>query len=290
MARELFAAADRALATLPRPAVFSVALLGVVLVGALDLVTGYEISLSFLYLIPVSLATWYCGRRAGVGIALLSAATWFVADAAAGHVYSSELIAVWDSVARLGFFVVTVWLLGELGRRLELEKLRARTDGMTGLLNAAAFVEQTDRALALARRDRAALTVAYIDLDDFKRINDRHGHAEGDRVLRAVAHALSEGIRGADVAARLGGDEFALLLPHTDGAGAQEVVGRFKQRIESVRGASGLPVACSVGVVTFLEAPRDSGEAIRRADELMYEVKALGKSRVAFRSVGAARS
>jgi diguanylate cyclase (GGDEF)-like protein len=284
----MLAAADRVLAALPKPKVLALALLGVLLVGALDLLSGYEISLSLLYLVPVSLATWYSGRRSGVAIALLSSVAWFVADRAAGHLYSNQLIEFWNTLVRLGFFLVTAGLLGEVGRRLELEKQRARTDGMTGLLNGPAFIEQMDRALALARRDGAALTVAYIDLDDFKRINDRHGHVEGDRALRAVAHALSDGIRGADVAARLGGDEFALLLPHTDTAGAHEVIARFKRHIDAARGMQGPAIACSIGVVTFFEVPRDSSEAIRRADELMYEVKASGKNRVAFRGIGAA--
>jgi diguanylate cyclase (GGDEF)-like protein len=282
----MYAAADRALRALPKPAVFALALLGVLLVGALDLVTGYEISLSLLYLVPVSLATWYCDRRAGVAIAALSSVAWFVADRYSGHVYSRELIEVWNTLVRLGFFIVTAWLLSELGRQFELEKQRARIDGMTGLLNGPAFIELMDRVVALAQRDRAALTIAYIDIDDFKRVNDRYGHAEGDRTLREVARALSQGIRGADVAARLGGDEFALLLPHTDVAGAQELIARLRQRIDAAQAAPGTPIACSIGVVSFLQAPRNSGEAIRHADELMYEVKALGKNRVAFRSVG----
>lgn len=283
----MLARAERALARWPKPAMLLLAFGGVCVIGLLDYASGYEVSLSIFYLLPVALATWYLGRSAGAGIGLLSCVAWLAADFGAGHVYSHPEIPFWNALVRLGFFLVTVGLLDGVHARLALEHARASTDPLTGLLNGRAFAERLGQHFALARRERRALTIAYVDLDDFKRINDRFGHAEGDRALRMVARVLVQGLRETDVAARLGGDEFALLLPAADAAGAREVIGKLRRRLQRPSAPETPAVACSVGAITFLEPPAKPGDAITLADRLMYEVKARGKNGVAFRSVGA---
>ena len=109
--------------------------------GLVDLVTGAEISFSIFYVLPVALAVWYDGMRAAIAIALASAAIWLAADLAAGSAYSSPLIPYWNSLARLGYFLIIARLLFLLRERLEFEEKLADTDSLTGLANSRSFLE-----------------------------------------------------------------------------------------------------------------------------------------------------
>lgn len=253
------------------------------LVGYVDWVMPHDISLSLFYLAPVSLAAWFVGRRAGIAFSLLSCAVWYAADQASGYVYANSTIPVWNALVRLGFFLVTAFLLAALRRRLSSEEQFANTDTLTGLLNGRAFKEKLEYTMALAGRNGNPLTLAYIDLDGFKQINDAHGHSKGDWVLHVFAEAITGSTRRSDTAARLGGDEFAVLLPGMEFDGATEAIAKLRRRVAKAFQDSGTAVTCSIGVVTFKKAPPDAGAAIHAADALMYEVKRGGKDSVAFR-------
>ena len=257
----MLASLDRRLAGLPAAWLATLATAGVGAVGLLDYFTGYEIALSILYLGPIGLAAWYGGRRTWIWIALLSCIVWFLADVGLGHAYSNAAIPVWNAFVRLGFFLIVAMLLEALRARLSGAQWLATNDPLTGLLNSRGFAERLEYTLALARRNRAALTVAYVDLDDFKRINDLHGHDAGDRLLRVVATTLKSSVRHSDAVARLGGDEFALLLPETDQDGAQLLLSKLREGLDEASASAGSPVCCSVGAVTFAQAPVN---AVRR--------------------------
>ncbi|MDQ2927390.1 MAG: GGDEF domain-containing protein [Pseudomonadota bacterium] len=167
---------------------------------------------------------------------------------------------------------IVIGALVTLVRRnqIALEKL-ARSDGLTGLFNRRAFEIAVDVECARARRSGAMLSVVYLDIDHFKRVNDRFGHAAGDQVLRQVAHAIGATIRShVDGGFRLGGDEFALLLPASSKEQAARVVDRIRDFCaghDSLRSAGALDL--SAGIVEFAvdEAP---SELIRRSDAAMY--------------------
>ena len=269
-----------------RAHVFALALGGVLLLGLIDYLTGYELAVSLLYLGPVDVAAWYVGRRAGLGLAFLSSIVWLTADLGAGHSYSHMAIPIWNTLIRFGFFLSNVFLLAELREYLTGAQRLARTDALTGVFNSRAFMEQLHYNLGLARRNGNPLTLAYIDLDDFKRINDMQGHGEGDRLLRLVGQTLMRGTRHTDRVARLGGDEFALLLPDTDAGGAREGIEKVRQLLRESLDFAGFPVTCSVGAVTFSSPPSSTDEAVRAADHLMYQVKSQGKNAAAFGVVG----
>lgn len=274
----MLARASRALARLSRRQVITLALAGVAVVGIIDYVTGYELALSLFYLGPVAAAAWYCSRRAAVGIGVLASIVWFAADVGAGHVYEHPAIFVWNALIRLGFFLITGLLLVALREHLANEESLARTDSLTGVFNRRALFERLEYVVQLAQRRQTMLTVVYIDLDDFKSINDTYGHAEGDRVLCTSAQVMSETIRRADTAARLGGDEFALVLADTDRQGAEELISKLRQRLQDALASAGLNATCSIGAVTFREPPATADQALRAADQLMYKVKAAGKN------------
>jgi diguanylate cyclase (GGDEF)-like protein len=273
---------DRLARGLRRAQIVAAALVLLALVGALDRASGYELSLSVLYLAPVALATWYAGEAAGLAIALASALVWLAADAGAGHRYSHPAILLWNTLVRAAIFVIVADLLAALHTQLTSARLMARIDALTGTANRRAFDEQLEHALALSARLGHPLTLAYLDLDDLKRLNDREGHAAGDRALMVVGRTLGEAMRRTDTVARLGGDEFALLLPDTDRAGAESVIQKARRALDAALHAERLGVSCSIGAVTFATPPPRAVDALRAADDLMYEVKARGKNAVAF--------
>ena len=206
-----------------RTEIMTVAVCGVLVVGGIDYLTGFEVSMSLFYLGPVAVAAWYAGKWGGVAIALLSCLSWYVADWASGSQYSLAAISVWNTIVRFGFFLTTGLLLTELRKSLRGQQYLARTDSLTGLYSRRAFEDRLAHDLSLARRHKSAVTLTYVDVDDFKAVNDTHGHVEGDRVLQVIGKVLKGSVRGTDTAARIGGDEFALILPDTDGSAARQV-------------------------------------------------------------------
>jgi diguanylate cyclase (GGDEF)-like protein len=175
--------------------------------------------------------------------------------------------------------VVIAWLVARVRRdRRALEAL-ARTDGLTGLFNRRSFEVAIEVECARARRSREPLSVVYLDIDDFKGINDRFGHAVGDQVLRQLAVAIEATIRArVDTAFRVGGDEFALLLPASTREQAAAVVARIRSSC-AVREPDGAVGAFefSAGVVG-LEAGETAQALLARGDRAMYDDKTIRRA------------
>jgi len=287
--KSYLAAIDRHLTDLQRWQVVAIAVCGVAIVAAVDYVSGYEISISVFYLVPVATASWYAGRRASVGIAILACISWFVADIASGHPYEYRAIPVWNALVRFGFFLINGLLVVALRDSLFNHRQLARVDDLTGAFGRRAFEERLEHDLDLARRNRSVLTLAFVDLDKFKTLNDTRGHAAGDQALRAVTRVLQGATRRADTVARLGGDEFALVLPGTTREGAERVVSKVQHDLGEALKAMAPELTCSIGVITFDgDAPRME-EALQAADALMYRAKREGRNSAVF-SVATAAS
>ncbi|PYP39597.1 MAG: hypothetical protein DMD43_10520 [Gemmatimonadetes bacterium] len=154
----------------------------------------------------------------------------------------------------------------------------------TGISNRRAFFGALDRIVEWGRRTGAPWVLAYLDVDDFKKVNDELGHGTGDLVLKTVARVLREATRRIDVVARLGGDEFALLLPQTTAEQGELVVEKLMTLLEDAMGRSAWPVSFSIGVITFNAAPESGDTAVAVADACMYRVKASGKAAAAYRT------
>jgi diguanylate cyclase (GGDEF)-like protein len=281
-----FAALNRIVTRLTPLQVFAISLCGVMLVGLLDYATGYETSLSLFYLGPVAMAAWYTGRRGAIAIAVLAGITWLLADMASGHTYSHPLITLWELLARLGVFLVQGLLLVALRDALARERHLARTDVLTGLSTRRAFEEQFEHDFRLAQRRHSPITLAFLDLDDFKIMNDTYGHLEGDHVLRVTGRVLKESMRVVDTAARFGGDEFVLVFPDTDAHGAEEAIAKIRQGLRQCLESEAPKVTFSIGAITFLDVPPSVNEALKAADALMYDAKRRGKGIALFRVVG----
>lgn len=159
-------------------------------------------------------------------------------------------------------------------------------DPLTGLANRAALEAALKREIGLSQRHRLPLSVVMIDIDKFKRINDSYGHAVGDIVLRTLAAAVTECVRGTDVPARLGGEEFVVVLPGTDVAGAELLANRIRAAVEALRcevqgfgNHTALQFTVSIGVASF--AGETGERLLKRADEAMYAAKRAGGNKVA---------
>ena len=165
-----------------------------------------------------------------------------------------------------------------------LERI-SRTDELTGLLNRRAFFEEVERRLAHHRRTGRAGTLIYVDLDNFKPVNDVHGHQRGDEVLRDLAAMLSTGTRVGDLVARLGGDEFALWLEETaerDAVTKARDLLRESKCLRPLSAGEDRPLGISIGMaISETRGSESLDELVARADRAMYEVKHGGKSGIA---------
>lgn len=173
----------------------------------------------------------------------------------------------------------------ELGEALERIRTLATRDELTGLLNRRAAMEHMQRELAVRARPEPMMSVALIDLDHFKRINDEHGHAGGDTVLRRFGEATQSVLRAGDLLARWGGEEFLLVMPATGVGQASAALQRIRQAVSNLsldEVAPGMKVTFSAGASECL-GPHDLEAAIARADAAMYSAKRAGRDRfVAF--------
>jgi diguanylate cyclase (GGDEF)-like protein len=187
----------------------------------------------------------------------------------------------WNAVAHLAFFLMIIGMLVRLRVAQERERRLARTDGLTGLMNTKAFRETAERELARSTRDGTALSIAFIDCDNFKTVNDTLGHLEGDQLLQAVAQVMDRSVRTMDVPCRMGGDEFAILLP----GAAQKDAERLRTNLQARMDESAWPVTFSMGVAVYETLPESVDSLIQGADVLMYEVKQQTKDAVAYKLV-----
>ncbi|MCA9836269.1 MAG: diguanylate cyclase [Trueperaceae bacterium] len=254
----------------------------IILLGLIDYLSGPELSKSLFYLLPIGLAVWLKGRRLGIYCSIASALILLTADLASNHVFSSALIPLWNMLIRLGVFLVVSFLLSALHQTLLREKAQASIDFLTGAVNTRSFLETLNQEILRARRYQHPFTLAYFDLDNFKQVNDEHGHAKGDEVLRLIVQTLKAHLRAVDTIARLGGDEFSVLLPETSSEAAQTVLAKINGEILSAMRRENLPVTLSAGVITYENDYPDSNEVIKTADKLMYEVKRGSKNAMTF--------
>ena len=268
---------------LPRARAWAVTLAALAVALLVDEVTGPQVNLVLVYLMIACFASWCLGERVGMAIGAVSVLLtgWINGF---GSAFPNEGLALpsvataWNTCGRLLSIALLVALASGLRRALDVARWRASTDGLTGVLNKATFMRQTEALVTRTPRRAAALVIAYIDLDGFKAVNDGLGHAAGDALLCRFA-AAADAIRGDDLFARVGGDEFMALLLVDDCAQGDIAAERLHARLTTILRNEGLGVTCSVGAL-ILESRglTHIDPLIDAADELMYEVKRSGKN------------
>lgn len=271
--------------------IFAVSIVLTVLIGFIDQHTGAQISMMLFYALPILLSAWYCGKTEGIIVAVAAAASWLFVNLIYHQPGESRAILSWNALTRFGIFVLiaySVSLQAALKQSLERERLRANTDRLTGMLNARAFRERVEEELIRAKRYNHPISLAFVDLDNFKHINDTQGHERGDKLLRSVGETIVTTIRKTDIAGRIGGDEFAICYPETGEEQVRQAIANLLGAIDIMTSQSGWQVTASIGVVTRLpDACLTYDALLGRADRLMYVAKEKGKNAAEFETVTA---
>ena len=261
-------------------------------IGLLDAVVSPRLPFSILYFLPVMAAAWYANRTQGLIVAVAAIAARVAIDVRWNGVDPLTVTqAVLWGAALLLAPGLTTWahgrreqvaaLEGRINELLQMERSFARTDPLTSLCNRRAFVDALQKAEARGRRTGERLTVARLDIDGFKTLNETYSRNEGDQLLRAVATSLSLTTRMGDLAARLEHDEFALLLYNCGPDHAQKIGRRLVDEIAELgRAYPNARVTGSVGMACFMAAGPDPDEMMRLAGSALRHARHSGGNTV----------
>jgi diguanylate cyclase (GGDEF)-like protein len=265
---------------LPKPFLTFVGFLLVLAIGGLDSITSYDISVSALYLLPIILIAWFEGGVPAAIIAIFSAITWALSDLASGHAYSHITVPIWNAIMVLGMFLIVAYSITAIKKLLIKEREHAHTDDLTGVANIRFFYEQARTEISRSANDKQPLTLAYIDIDNLRHVNDTLGHTAGDYLLHEAAQIMRSTLRPTDIISRLGGSKFAILMPETENENATAVIYKVQEHLLDMVKHNGWPVTFSTGVVTCDGPTYTIDELIKMAADLMNAAKESGNNMV----------
>ncbi|SFN42824.1 diguanylate cyclase (GGDEF) domain-containing protein [Formivibrio citricus] len=249
----------------------------ILLLGTFRFATEAEFSLASLAMLPVIVLAWGRGLREGLLFAFFAAGMWTIGDIYAEGKFSLPWIPWVNGMTRWMTYSLSAYLVAQVRLQFEREHEHATRDALTKLHNRRAFFEAGASEVERSKRHAHSLAIAFLDLDNFKQLNDTQGHDVGDLALKVTARSLNRSLRPCDIVARLGGDEFAILLPEIGHDEAVELSQKISEAVnQSLEKFS--PVQVSVGVAWFETADRQFPAMLKVADELMYEVKESGKA------------
>jgi diguanylate cyclase (GGDEF)-like protein len=260
----------------------------IALTGLIDYSSGPELSFAIFYVVPVAAGAWWGNFSYGVLLSVAATLVWHMVDVSVNPIVAL-VPSLWNGTVRFSFFIFTSSLVSRLRVAMTYQQTLARTDSLTGVANGRTFYEIAHLELERSFRSGRPFSLAYIDLDNFKNVNDRLGHPAGDAALRTVAAVIQRHTRMLDLLARIGGDEFALLLPETDAAGAEASLAKVRELLLREMAARGWPITFSIGVATFLRPPQDVNIMLRHVDALLYAVKRSGKDGIRLETVHSER-
>ncbi len=265
------------LATKPKGLLIVFGALLLALVSTADYLThtNYVLEFSPFYLVPVSFFSWFIGKRTGLSLGVLIVIISFFIRLRE----APRAVAYWDALVWLALYLSATLMVVQLKTLYEHERHLSRIDPLTRIANRRALWEAASVARSVSNRRESPLSISYIDLDGFKQLNDKLGHAIGDRVLVATAEAIVQAVRPSDVVARIGGDEFAVLLPETNGPDAAGILRRVRFELDRVMKQNRWPVTVSIGIASFAPPLGFVPEMIQAADHAMYLAKKHGKNR-----------
>ncbi len=275
---------SRSLTSLQRFILRAVAIGAILALGILRTSTDAEYAFASAAIVPVVVIAWVDGYRSGLFLSFLAAAMWISTDLITGRQFSSHWVPFLNGMTRLATYVLVAYLIARVKTLMVQINAIAHYDALTGLHNRRAFFDAGEEEVMRSRRYLRPLAVAFLDLDDFKRLNDSLGHKTGDLALKAVAAALLEHLRPTDRIARIGGDEFAVILPEVSYQAASEAGNKLVVAI-NIALEKFPPAAVSIGIAWFENAAIGFPEMMEAADVLMYEIKQAGKRGVRTRRI-----
>ncbi|WP_019612789.1 GGDEF domain-containing protein [Psychromonas ossibalaenae] len=243
---------------------------------------GVSINIAPIYIFPLLFNSWYGNKKGGIFLAVFSAILLSIVEVVLSKNSLSISELIFFTTPYLIAYPLLVVLVTNFRTVHQVEITAADTDNLTGVHSVRSFYCELANEILRSKRYSHVFSLAYIDIDNFKKINDSLGHSEGDKLLIEVADCLRESLRATDVVARLGGDEYVCLLPETRQEEAKaafvKVSDLLKEKMKKYQWA----VSFSVGVVSFENVPDDIKEAIKIADKLMYSVKNNKKGNIAY--------
>ena len=261
-----------------------VAVISALMVVVLTLVIWLFLSslqLEVLYVVPIAIASWYGTKLSGATLVVVSvAAILLIAYLRGVSAFYTILV---HSFPYIMTFISLAVLVTSFRRAHRVEVVAAETDSLTNVCNARGFYVELANELVRSTRYKHQFSLAFLDVDNFKLINDTNGHAAGDKLLEEIAGILKISLRSTDTVSRIGGDEFACLLPETEQEEAKAAFSKVSEMLRSRMRRGKWPVTFSVGMVTFEVMPEDIKEAMRIADQLMYSVKNTEKNNVSYK-------
>lgn len=260
-------------------AVFLAAMVTFIL-GFTDFIIGSELSFSIFYLLPITIAVFLSGRALGVIFSFVCAVVWISADISSGLHASSSYIIVWNTLVRLGYFLFHTVILSSLINLVQEVRDLSFHDPLTKAANWRYFEEYSNKMLKVAVRENQKIGLVYLDVDNFKSINDSLGHSIGDELLKTLVGIFKQSIRSLDMVARLGGDEFGVLLINTNIDECTDILRRINDQVLAEMRKRGWNVSLSIGAMVFSVIPSSIGPMLKSVDDLMYEVKKTGKNNI----------
>lgn len=245
-------------------------------IGEIDYITGLDIRVFPLYFIPIWIASWAMRRIGAIFSTILATITWGLSNNLATNSWSNEVWAINIFVQAIAFAVIACLVVITREKLINETKLR-RIDGLTGLLNRIGFYEAVEPLINFANRYNQPVSIAYIDLDNFKKLNDTQGHATGDEALIQFALILKSTLRNSDIFCRMGGDEFIVLLPNTSSEEAYIALEKLRIQVQATLVGG---VTASIGVISFKNNIKNIDELVIAADKAMYRIKSSSKNKV----------
>jgi diguanylate cyclase (GGDEF)-like protein len=253
-------------------------------------VSSFGVSLGYLYVLLIALSGLWFGLKGGMSAALITMAIHVVEIKAFSQFPHRDLVSTGFAFRFCAYFFggLMIGYFSESGKKLRRRLYQlARNDELTGCTNYRFTMEHLEREVARARRYQKELTLAIIDIDYFKEINDTYGHPAGNEVLERFAQTLKGSLREIDVAGRFGGDEFMLILPETNAEQARLVLERIKEKLAKTPftiSEGGDPVALyiefSAGIASLPQHADDMNELLEVVDDALYQAKREGRNRV----------
>ncbi len=261
--------------------IWRLAILIVFVLSILSFAFGKVVFLEIFYCLPITLTSWYGSRKSGVLLSLTSSLLLLLIDG-----YQTEFslikVATYGLPCAVSFTALAI-LITNFRDVHRVESIAADTDKLTNIWNSRGFYAELANELLRSVRYEHKFSLAYIDIDNFKAVNDSKGHAEGDKLLIEVAKCLKNYLRETDIVARLGGDEFVCLFPEAGQEASKAAFAKANEELQKKMKRNQWPVTFSVGLVTFESMPTDIKETMKIADDLMYSVKNAEKANISYK-------